>query len=1131
MTEVFISYAREDTDFVRRIYNDLVKNERNAWIDWEDIPLTADWLQEAYAGIEGSDAFVFIISPASIRSGPCMLELEHALQNNKRLVPLLRREILDPEDVKLMHPSLSAHNWVKVRDDDDYDSAFQSVMTAIDTDLDYLKAHTRYIVRGSEWDSKGRDASLLLRGNDLRDAEAWLALSQTKQPTATQQQTEYILSSRASATQRFRLTLLGVAIVMVMAGLAIFALIQRQVAVENANEAIAARATSDYNADQSDSFALAASAQQLLYRDNNTDLAIALALEANRLDQSPPLARSILAQAAYAPGTRRRLPDYALYPEADMAVSPDSTRILALTDDKMLVLRDFETNATIYTWDYSSVGDDPVRTLAFSPDGTLALATLGGNNGELVILDLTTGEERFRLTQGGYAVTALFLPDNFHILAGYGDGKIRIWNSQTGQPEREFIGLPDVLLYSVAITANQQTVAGGYIDGQILLWDYSTGALLSQKLEGHTAAVRSLAFSADGSQLLSGSEDFTLRLWDLATGQTLYQFVGHKDRVRRVMFAPDGRTAFSASADAHVIQWDLASGQFIRTFVGHSATIYSVVNMPDDRILTASSDGTIRLWDTVNGAQIRKLEGHNDSVYSVAISPDGTKALSGSQDGTVIYWDLTTGERIFKMRGHTEGVRGVAFSPDGTKALSGSRDDTLILWDLSTGTPIRRLVGHDDDVWGVDFSPDGRTALSGSRDATLILWDLETGRQIRRFRGHESRIYNVHISPDGRTALSASSDKSVRLWDLETGTELMELDGHNGAVYDAVFSPDGQYAISCSQDLTMILWDLSTGQIVRQFTGHTADVTSVSFTQDGHQVFSASLDGTLRLWNVDTGAEQLLYAGHNGGVWDVQISPNTPTFISGSEDRTVRVWRIESQDDVAVWTYANRYIEPLTCEQRSLYRLSVRCDSVGFAPSVTPYLTEAPTSTATFEPTATGDTQTPSPEPSLTPSLTPLPGLQLGMPVLGNLQPDNKDLYTFSGVAGQVVAVSVKADVPANTVTDQVVQNQLNLLDLYVVLLGPDGSIIAENDNIVDGELSDALITAVALPVDGQYTIQVNGSSNVEARGGYTLLVESSILPTATPTPTETPTITPTLTPSMTMTPTPTSAVPTVATG
>jgi hypothetical protein len=90
---------------------------------------------------------VFVISPSSIKSGPCTLELEHALQNNKRLIPLLRTEVLDPEDTKVMHPSLSAHNWLLCRDQDDFEHAIESILSTLDTDLDFVRSHTRYVVR------------------------------------------------------------------------------------------------------------------------------------------------------------------------------------------------------------------------------------------------------------------------------------------------------------------------------------------------------------------------------------------------------------------------------------------------------------------------------------------------------------------------------------------------------------------------------------------------------------------------------------------------------------------------------------------------------------------------------------------------------------------------------------------------------------------------------------------------------------------------------------------------------------------------------------------------------------------------------------------------------------------------
>src|SRR5262245_51645370 len=57
MTDVFISYSRKDTGFVRRLHDALAAQSRAAWVDWEDIPRAADWMDEINRGIDAADTF------------------------------------------------------------------------------------------------------------------------------------------------------------------------------------------------------------------------------------------------------------------------------------------------------------------------------------------------------------------------------------------------------------------------------------------------------------------------------------------------------------------------------------------------------------------------------------------------------------------------------------------------------------------------------------------------------------------------------------------------------------------------------------------------------------------------------------------------------------------------------------------------------------------------------------------------------------------------------------------------------------------------------------------------------------------------------------------------------------------
>lgn len=59
------------------------------WVDWQDIPLTADWWKEICTGIEAADNFIFIISPESVRSKVCFDEIQRAVVHHKRIVPVL----------------------------------------------------------------------------------------------------------------------------------------------------------------------------------------------------------------------------------------------------------------------------------------------------------------------------------------------------------------------------------------------------------------------------------------------------------------------------------------------------------------------------------------------------------------------------------------------------------------------------------------------------------------------------------------------------------------------------------------------------------------------------------------------------------------------------------------------------------------------------------------------------------------------------------------------------------------------------------------------------------------------------------------------------------------------------------
>ncbi len=198
MSEVFISYARTDKGFALDLSAALQKMQRDTWIDWRNIPDSAQWRTEIFANIEAADNFLFIISQESLRSRMCGLELARAVADKKRIVTILYR----PVDQKDLLPGLEEIQWINYPELG-FDQTFQRLITAIDTDLEWVRQHTRFGLRAAQWEASGQDNGFLLHGTELREAIRWLeqaARIKSQQPTEVHQR--YIRASQAGEKEQ-----------------------------------------------------------------------------------------------------------------------------------------------------------------------------------------------------------------------------------------------------------------------------------------------------------------------------------------------------------------------------------------------------------------------------------------------------------------------------------------------------------------------------------------------------------------------------------------------------------------------------------------------------------------------------------------------------------------------------------------------------------------------------------------------------------------------------------------------------------------------------------------------------------------------------------------------------------------
>lgn len=714
MTDMFISYARKDIALARRLHAALEGAGRTAWIDWEGIPPSADWWAEICSAIEAAQACVLLLTPRSVASVECQKEVDHALRQKKRLIPLLADDV-EPASVADAQRRL---NWIDIRPDA-FETGFAQLIVALDTDLDRVREHTRLLVRATEWHAKDRDHSLLLGGKDLRAAQVWLAADHALNPEPTALQTEFIVASAQAESRRQRLTLGATTLALVISvSLAAWAYRERGIAQRQTQLSVANNL-------------LVESRSERHAGPQGAQLKVLLGIQAlerlGRLDR--PTSEALEAMDAAASLRARHLSTARVDAVAEsVAMSGDGSRVLSWKGNRVT----WRSTADL-TQTHSLAARAGVTSAVLSRDGQLA--AVGDHQGVWLHRMAAAGVAGVSMQgcTGPAAKVEISAGTGFVVALVAGtqasEGKVCVWSAAEGRLSTTVQLLaqePATLLQTRwAFSRDERWLAvrsPGVAGWQVSLHDLTTAVPSATWDAGMEPPL--IEFRDDKLVVADRSAVWT---WSTATRQEISRWQLEK-KWRTLEISPDGRKLS------------------IALFTGRSW------------VMDSFAYGVIGVFDSASGVQLAELPAAPHSF-----SPDSRHLIRRSVVGGFHeFLELPS----LRAARYVVGAERLLVADDARSAVGVGADGSFTTWSLADAPLIWQATAYPSPKHWALSRDAGLLAVASSQHLEVV--DLgDASRSWRADAG--AAIHGVVISNDART-LAAIAGTGLLLWDLPSMT-------------------------------------------------------------------------------------------------------------------------------------------------------------------------------------------------------------------------------------------------------------------------------------------------------------------------------------------------------------------------
>jgi WD40 repeat protein len=310
---------------------------------------------------------------------------------------------------------------------------------------------------------------------------------------------------------------------------------------------------------------------------------------------------------------------YARSPITHISFSPDSSKLLSITEKNTLQIWDVESGQEICRKKISDHGD-----ITWFPDGSkvgIVIFSVGivvYNTSDLEnISDITGNFYKIYFRGDSDMITTNFIEFNKSLnLAKF---FISLWNTSTFLKSKNL----NIAIINGIIDVSKN-------DGRIvcLPWDSNFVEIIDAENENNTMSLESMRHSTQSIK----SYDLHLLRWSA-------------DGKRIILLAN-----FDSDKDTSVLYvWNASSGLMISNKTLVTTRIVDISADATQLLYRSSNRNTVEIMNIATGLITHRLSTSNHAVSSTTWSADGRMVVAGDEDGVIRIWDVETAELLHTL--------------------------------------------------------------------------------------------------------------------------------------------------------------------------------------------------------------------------------------------------------------------------------------------------------------------------------------------------------------------------------------------------------------------------------------------------------------------------------------------------